>query len=266
MKRPPEKTATPKMNFLYTAIMLTMTISWFISMIRSSILLAQDQSSDFTLIATIVTSAILFSICLPITILFYLSSSGKHLDKVSVLLPPNAVRAMNKWIERTFEAGSPTENAIIVVGFLTLAALVGQATSGLNPSLFPVALVVGLVLHSIDQREKKKRMLIAMLKQDERIPLKVATKRLDLNSKNLIRMAIDLAAEGYPVAVDHDSKFVYRTGNMEPSQRSDPQTIEYPVQLDAQSTGESCAYCGEINPIIGAKFCIKCGASMVPAK
>lgn len=226
--------------------------------------MAQEQAPNFKLIASIATSAILFSVSIPVTILFYLSSTGRQLDKVSVILPANLVHALNRWIEGIFTEGTSTENAIVVVGFLILGAFIGQTTvNQFQEGIFPVALILGLVLYSIDQRGKKKKRLIAMLRHDERIPLKIASKRLDLSTKNLIKMVFDLSSEGHPIAVDTESKYVYRTKDLS----ENTETVSTQVQESGQRmVGEICAYCGEANPIVGAKFCIKCGASMVPAK
>lgn len=270
MKNGSQSEEIPKMNFLYTAIMLALTISWFVSMIRASILSAQEGQPNFTLIATITTSAIMFSFSLPVAILFYLSSKGRNHKQVSAVLPDSVVITMNKWIEQTFSEGTPFENGIVVVGSITAAALIGQATFDLHPLLFPVFLILGLVLYSIDQRRKKKLRLLAMLANQDQISFKVAKKRLDLGKKSLTTMVMDLAVEGYPIGVDENENTIYRTGPILKPNAPIVQPQNYPASAPISNYStpitETCAYCGESNPIAGAKFCIKCGASMVPAK
>ncbi len=260
------KEAVPRINFYYTLLSLIFTVSSFISIIRASLKTLEETPMQPTTIVSITISSILFSISIPVTVLLFLSTQGKFLDQISVILPKNAVNSANKWVESFIFNASPVQQFIFIIGSVGTVALLGQSPVGFDTGLFILMLgATVLTIHSVEQKNKLKKRILAIVEKEKRMDLRALSKMTRTSRQNLTSLILDLAADGKPIMIDYHEGTVYLTNLIKPVQETFPIPSEI-VQPRQTQTGEICAYCGETNPVPGAKFCIKCGASMVPAK
>ncbi len=147
--------------------------------------------------------------------------------------------------------------------YLFLGGLILFPFTFLTISWFQIALAIVAILYSLyhfKERRLLREKLKAFLPQyTTPISLKSLAKHFKTNREKLYNEIMSLVIdENFPVFFDLERKEVSYSGVANNSQ-----TV---IVSETQVKEVVCEYCGEVNNIPGAKFCISCGVSLYPAK